>query len=302
MKNNLQNRIVVIGGTGFIGASIYKKLKEIDSDIKYTSRHNLNIAGDKDFIKFDLFNKYTWDNLLNGFKPNVVICTAWETEHDRYWDKDTNREYMKYTVDFAASCLQGSVNKFIGFGSMAEYGFSPGKCNSKLTPFNPQNVYSESKLLTSIALHRIANDLGKQVNWVRLFQVYGVNEKKERLIPQIISNMVHHLPFTIKYPEHRLDFTYLSDVSSAIRVIATNDIDFSVNIGTGIATSVRNLCSTISNLTVTNLSKFKFLENNELSERVIFVDPDYDDFNGMWQAKYNLFDGLKETYKLQYKT
>jgi nucleoside-diphosphate-sugar epimerase len=301
MKNNLQNRIAVIGGTGFIGANIYKKLKQVDSEIIYTSRHNLNICGDKDFIKFDLFNKHSWDNLLNGFKPNVVICTAWETEHDRYWDKDTNLEYMKHTVDFAASCLRGSVNKFIGFGSMAEYGFSPGKCNSRLTPFNPQNVYSESKLLTSIALHRIANDLGKKVNWVRLFQVYGVNEKKERLIPQIISNLVHHLPFTIKYPEHQLDFTYLNDISSAIRVVAMNDIDFSVNIGTGTATSVRNLCSTISNLTGANLSKFKFLENNELNERVIYVDPDYDDFKGMWQAKYSLFDGLKETYKLHYK-
>lgn len=300
MNNNLINRIAVIGGRGFIGNSIYKALKTLNSEVIYTSRNGLNRSYDKNCIKFDLFNQSSWDTLLNEFKPNVVICTAWETEHGKYWDKNTNHDYMKSTLDFANSCLSGTVEKFIGFGSMAEYGFSPGKCNSKSTPFNPQNLYSESKVLTSIALNKIANDLGKKVNWVRLFQVYGINEKKERLIPRIISNIVSQTPFTIKFPEHHLDFTYLDDVSNAIKVIATNDFDFSINIGTGIATSVRNLCSTISKVTGHDISKIHFLDNNELKERIIFVDPDYDVFRGKWKFDYNLFNGLKSSYRLQY--
>jgi nucleoside-diphosphate-sugar epimerase len=300
MNSNLTNRIAVIGGTGFIGASVYKTLKTHDSEVIYTSRSNLNRSNDKNFIKFDLFNKSSWETLLNEFKPNVVICTAWETEHDKYWDKNTNHDYMKYTIDFAESCLRGSVEKFIGFGSMAEYGFSPGKCNSKYTSFDPQDVYSESKVLTSIALDKIAHELGKKVNWVRLFQVYGVNEKRQRLVPRIIVNLLNQIPFTIKFPEHHLDFTYLDDVSSAIKVIAHNDIDFSINIGTGVATSVRSLCLSISKITGYDISRIKFLDESEINERIIFVDPDYDVFNGKWKFRYNLLDGLAETYKLQY--
>jgi nucleoside-diphosphate-sugar epimerase len=302
MKNNLKNRIAIIGGTGFIGRSIYKAFKTLDCKVVYTSRQDLNISNDKNCLKFDLLNKSTWETLLNEFKPNIVICTAWETEHDKYWDKNTNHDYMKYTIDFAESCLRGSVEKFIGFGSMAEYGFSPGKCNAKSTPFNPQNIYSESKVLTSIALNKIANDFGKKANWVRLFQVYGVNEKPERLIPQIISNILAEIPFMVKFPEHCLDFTYLSDVSSAIKIVATNDLDFSINIGTGIATSVRNLCSTISRITGCDTNKIQFSDYKKINERIVFVDPDYDVFNGRWKFDYNLFDGLKETYRSQYQT
>jgi nucleoside-diphosphate-sugar epimerase len=302
MNNNLGNRIAIIGGTGFIGTSIYKAFKTLDNEVIYTSRKNLNISNDKNCLKFDLLNKSTWTTLLNEFKPNIVICTAWETEHDKYWDKSTNLDYMKSTIDFAESCLRGTVEKFIGFGSMAEYGFSPGKCNAKSSPLNPQNIYSECKVLTSIELNKIAKDLGKKANWVRLFQVYGVNEKPERLIPRVISNILTQIPFTVKFPEHYLDFTYLGDVSSALKIIATEDLDFSVNIGTGVATSVKELCSTISRVTNCDTSKIKFLNLNESNERVIFVDPDYDVFNGKWKCDYDLFHGLKETYRLQYQT
>jgi uncharacterized protein YbjT (DUF2867 family) len=47
MNNNLTNRIAVIGGTGFIGASVYKTLKTHDSEVIYTSRSNLNRNDDK---------------------------------------------------------------------------------------------------------------------------------------------------------------------------------------------------------------------------------------------------------------
>ena len=74
MKNNLENRIAIIGGTGFIGRSIYKAFKTLDYKVVYTSRQDLNISNDKNCLKFDLLNKSTWETLLNEFKPNIVIC------------------------------------------------------------------------------------------------------------------------------------------------------------------------------------------------------------------------------------
>ena len=99
MKNNLTDRIAIIGGTGFIGSGIYQALRNLNSEVIYTSRRNLNHSYDKSCIKFDLLNKSSWDSLLSDFKPNIIICTAWETEHDKYWHKETNHDYMKSTID-----------------------------------------------------------------------------------------------------------------------------------------------------------------------------------------------------------
>jgi nucleoside-diphosphate-sugar epimerase len=293
--NHSAKKIAVIGGGGFVGSSVFKALRTINSDTVYTSRSDLISNYSKNFMRLDLFDKSSWDMLINEFKPNVVICVAWETEHDKYWNKATNFDYMNATIDFATTCLKGTVDKFIGFGSMSEYGFSPGKCNADTTLVNPQDSYSEAKVLTSIALNQIADDLGKKANWVRLFQPYGMNEKPDRLIPTLIKNIINDTPITVKFPDHTLDFIHINDVADAVKLIATNDFNYSVNVGTGVATSIRGVCSTLGQISGYDLNKITFNKPDQNYERIVFVDPEHDIFK-KWQHKFNLFTGLKQTF------
>jgi nucleoside-diphosphate-sugar epimerase len=200
---------------------------------------------------------------------------------------------MKATIEFATACFRANVSKFIGIGTMSEYGFSPGKCNSESSTVNPQDAYSEAKVLTSESIKRIANDFGKKANWVRLFQPYGKNEKSERLIPEIIKNMKQKNPVNIKFPNHMLDFTNTVDIGNALKFIAINDFEYYINVGTGVATSIRSLCTLLAQINHYPIEKVNFKESNDTNERIIFVDPQSHFLVDNWSPKFNLSNGLE---------
>jgi len=283
-------KIVLIGGNGFIGNAIYKELKSFNFEIIPTSR-NINSL-DSDFIEFDLFNENTWKVLLHEIQPDIVICTAWETEHSTYWQKNSNFDYAKAIIKFATACFSATINHFICLGSCSEYGFSPGKCNSITTPFNPQNPYSESKVFASAELHAIANKYGKKANWIRLFQPYGLKENPLRLIPSLIMNMSQGKVININTPNDMLDFTHISDVAAAIRLIVMGNYNFSINIGTGIATSISNLTYMLSDILNFSTKKISFNNSSSQLSRSVYVDAQSDIFLGIWRPKYDLYSGL----------
>lgn len=265
-------KVLLVGANGFIGSSICLKMIESKFNVFPTSRKNLKLRGNIKIL--DVFDRSTWDILKNEIKPNIVICTAWETEHNLYWNKQTNFDYMDATRKFATYCFENEVEKFICVGSMSEYGFSPGKCNAQTTQVNPQDPYSEAKVLMSIALEDIAKKFGKKANWVRLFQPYGPNEKVERLIPSLIRNMSRNIPLEIRFPEHKLDFTHAEDIAQAFVKITANDYDYSINLGTGISTSVRDLAIIISEKLQYSNRNLKFCTPVHNKDRLIFVDPE----------------------------
>jgi nucleoside-diphosphate-sugar epimerase len=285
----LTSKIAIIGGNGFIGSAICRELAKFKMKVFLTTR-DLKIV-DGNFVKFDLLNRYSWDSLLNDIKPDIVINTAWETEHNKYWDKDTNKIFMKSTINFATACFTSGVKSFLCIGSGSEYGYSPGKCNALLTPLNPQDLYSESKVLTSVALKDIATNFGRKANWIRLFQPYGPGEKTERLIPSLIRDMSRGTPIKIKFPNHKLDFTHTSQIAYAIRMIASHDINFSINIGTGEATSAKDIALLLADIINFPKENINFNEQDN-GERIIYVDPDPNIYLGPEGIKVDLRQDL----------
>jgi len=285
-----KSKIAIIGGGGFIGSSICCELSKSKLNVYLTSRTLRKFDGN--FVEFDLLNSDTWDLLLKTIKPDIVINTAWETEHNKYWDKETNKDFMKSTINFATACFTSGVQSFLGIGSGSEYGYSPGKCNALKTPLNPQDLYSESKVLTSIKLKEIANNFGRKAHWVRLFQPFGPGEKTKRLIPSLIRDMSNGFPVEIKFPNHKLDFTHTDRIAYAIKLIAANDLDYSINIGTGKATRIKDIVLFLADIINFPKKNIDFKAQNS-NERIIYVDPDPKIYLGPNGIKVDLHKDLR---------
>lgn len=292
----MKESTLVIGGSGFIGSSLISSLRK--SCIIYgTSRIIKEEENHLGLIKFDLFDSTNWIEILKSIQPKTVICTAWETEYREYWTKATNIAYSKAIEEFAITCFSNSVEKFVGIGSMSEYGFSPGACMAGVTPLNPQDLYSETKVQTSIAIKKTAQEFGKNSIWLRLFQPYGPFENHQRLIPSVIKSLMDNGTVLVNYPSHTLDFLTVQDTADAIKFVLGSDITNEIDIGSGIPMRVEELLRILTNVMGVNWSKVHFEEQNRCHERTIFVDPKSEIFAKGWSPLSTLRQGLKDYVK-----
>ena len=72
----MKKKILFLGGTGYLGSHILYCLKNKDYEILYTGNKNkLDFKNDFTYIKIDLSKKSIKD-LLNQFKPDIIIHAA----------------------------------------------------------------------------------------------------------------------------------------------------------------------------------------------------------------------------------
>lgn len=292
----MNDNTLVIGGGGFIGSAIINNLRN-SRLINGTSRGKSDEERHAGLIKLDIFDSTNWIEVLQKFQPKTVICTAWETEHKKYWNKATNKAYSKAIQEFAVTCFSNKVEKFVCLGSMSEYGFSPGACKSGVTQLNPQDLYSETKIQTSIAIRELANKFGKYSLWLRLFQPYGPFENQERLLPSSIKSLINRDKILINFPSHALDFLTVQDTANAVEFILDSEAPNEVDIGSGIPTSVEQVFRILAGVLNINLENIHLDERNRDHERLIYVDPTSEIFIKGWRPTTNLYQGLDNYVK-----
>lgn len=232
--------VAILGAQGFLGRPIANTLKANDFEVVTFSRSGLNALSPHNF-EVDLFDIESLKRSLIKSRPDVVISTAWDTEHGKFWTSALNSKYKDATLRFAEICFELGVESFLGLGTMSEYGNNPGMCNANSTPLISVDLYSEAKIETGNELKSIGKANNRKTNWLRIFQAFGPNEKPERFIPGLISTLRSGNPFSIRTPNFEMDWIHTSDIASAVLFSLKNELDHFVDVGTGIGTTVRNL-------------------------------------------------------------
>ena len=163
-------RIVVTGGSGFIGGNLISKiLKETDCKIfnidkmGYASDqtiilNSLNQGNEDNYhlLKIDLTNESDINKAINEIKPHLVMHLAAESHVDRSIDgpKIFIESNIIGTFNLLQSCLKFYNSKHAVkdvfrfhhistdevFGSLGEVGFF-----NENTPYDPRSPYSASK-------------------------------------------------------------------------------------------------------------------------------------------------------------
>jgi len=237
-------RIAILGATGFLGSPIADLFETKGWEVVVFSRTESGSSGRQEILA-DLFEEESLGRALSMSRPNVVLSTAWDTEHGKFWTNESNVSYRDSTLRFAELCFQSDVETFIGLGSRCEYGTTPGFCNAQVSPLIGNDTYSKSKIETGIALKEIGGRFGGQTHWARVFQAFGPNEKKERLVPWLIAKLQNNEKFSIRTPNYKMDWIHTEDIASAIVYAIENKLDHFVDIGTGVATSVKEFSELI---------------------------------------------------------
>ena len=243
------NKVAILGGSGFIGEKVSNIFEANDFEVVLFER-DASQESSRKICKVNLFDSDSLKKALKNEKPDLVISTAWDTEPGKFWTSEINVRFRDSTLNFAELAFKADVSTFIGLGTVSEYGISPGNCNASNTPLVESDIYSKSKIQTGVSLHELGGKYGAKTHWARVFQAFGQNERDQRYIPSLMSNLRKGNRFFVKTPDYILDWIHTEDIASAIYYGYTNKLGHFLDIGTGVGTSV----SEFSNILCRELS------------------------------------------------
>ena len=118
--------------------------------------------------------------------------------------------------EFVKIMSEKKIEKFIYVGSSAEYGNLNKLYLSENLNCKPVSIYGKKKLETTKNLLKIYKKNPFPIIILRLFQVYGPNDDKNKIIPFIIESCLKNKKFKLTKGYQTRDFCHINDVIRAI--------------------------------------------------------------------------------------
>ena len=254
-------RVLFFGGTGFIGKYVVKLLVEngylIDlvshSRYKYFLQHkNINI------IYADILDINQLKQIFNNYEYENCIDLAWECG-DNYINSLNNFDWIISTLNIAKFFSQSpNAKKFLTAGSVFEYDLSNKLLDENITPLNNMSYYGKSKALTYTALSQYMSNFSHiQFKWPRIFNLFGENEKSNRLVPYILQCIKNQTDIKLKL-NNSIDYSYVKDTAFAIFKTFLSNYSGAVNICSGKTISLYDIAMILCNKFNYDVKRIKF--------------------------------------------
>jgi len=241
-------KILIIGGTGFIGFHLaIKALKKkwlVTSVSTNYPKSSRKLNGVK-YLKVDISKKKNIKKIHGEF--DYIVNLGGYVDHSK--QKKTYRSHYlgsKYLADFF---LKKKIKKFIQVGSSLEYGKlkSPQYENFALKTEKLDSIYAKSKLLATNYIINLYKKYKFPCTVIRLFLVYGENQDINRLIPFVIKKCLCNKNFNTSNGNQMRDFLHINDcINAIIKILQSSKANGEIiNIGYGKATKVKTIINFI---------------------------------------------------------
>jgi nucleoside-diphosphate-sugar epimerase len=292
--------ILVIGGTGFIGINLIKKLLTIGAKVtclslksKKETLRNKNLK----YIFCDYENFKVLKKKVN--KPfDYVINLGGYINHSKFFNKGRAviDNHFLSTMNLILSIKRKKLKKYLHVGTCDEYGenISPIKESYKEDPITSYAFGKLASIKLLIMLHKTENFPS---TILRFFLVYGPHQKSDRLVPQVINGCLSKKNFPVSKGNQLRDFCYVGDVVNAIMLalIKKKALGEIFNVGSGKPISVKLMISKISKIIKKGnpqFNKIPFRKNENLK-----LYPSINKIKRLlqWKPKTNLDLGLVKT-------
>ena len=176
------SKILVLGGTGFLGSDLINKLSSEKFDIYSISfRKNSKNSRNKNckYYFFDISNNISLEKFLINKQFDYIINFAGYINHDNFSKEsiDVFNAHINILINIINLTLENPPKRFIQIGSSSEYGFakSPHIENIKEQPFT---FYGLAKLTCSHIAKIIYETYGYPICVIRPFIIYGPGQSK----------------------------------------------------------------------------------------------------------------------------
>jgi UDP-glucose 4-epimerase len=254
MKNK---KVLVTGGSGFIGSHLIKRLLKEGAKVTLMTRYNSVIKNIrlKDYwnhlnvLEADLRNVDSL-SLVKGIKPDVVYHLG------AYNHVGTSFIHVSEVFDVnakgTANLMQAyeDYEKFIYISTSEIYGFQksvPFKEDMNPAPISPYAIGKYSGELFA----RLKQQIGKPVVVIRPFNTFGPYQSTKAIIPEITINCLEGRTIKATEGKQTREFNYVEDIVAGLILAAQKEqaVGQIMNLGSGLETSIKELILKIAKLT-----------------------------------------------------
>ena len=261
-------RCCITGGAGFVGSAIADQLVS---------------AGAAEVRIIDNFVRGSWSNLAWAMEqPGVSVIEGDIRDHDLVEQviegtdvvfhqaalritrcAEAPREAVEVLIDGTMNVLESSlkhrVKKVVAASSASVYGepwYFPIDENH---PFNNRTMYGAGKIAMEQMLRALYTTSGLNYVALRYFNIYGPRMDVTGVYTEVLIRWMDAIdagtpPLIFGDGKQSMDFVYVEDVARANLLAAQSELTDEVfNVGTGIQTSLRELCQLLLHLTGSDL-------------------------------------------------
>jgi nucleoside-diphosphate-sugar epimerase len=246
-------RVLVTGGTGFIGRQTLPPLLERGHEVHASySREPGETRSGLTWHHADLLDPGQVAALVTEVRPTHLLHFAWYAEHGKFWEAPENRPWVEATVHLMRQFTDAGGRRAVLAGSCAEYDWSAlgdGICSELSTPLAPATLYGKSKNEACVAAEAVAAAAGASLGWGRIFFLYGPHEHPWRLVSSLTRSLLAGEPAPTSEGSQLRDFLHTADAGSAFVSLLDSTVEGAVNIGSGEATPVSRVVELIGEAT-----------------------------------------------------
>lgn len=294
----MKGKILIAGGTGFIGYHLSKEFLKRDyevTSISLTKPKRKRYLKNINYLYCDL-SKYNSlkKTLVDDF--DYVINLAGHVDHTN--KVKVIKSHFNGCKNLSAIFLKKKIKGFFQIGSCVEYGFesSPQKENAKIKFNTIKSNYGISKYLATKHLLNLHQKKKFPVIILRLYLIYGPRQDANRLIPIVLQKCKRKEKFPCSEGNQMRDFLHINDlVNLFLKIIQTNKkncIGKIYNVGFGKPYSVKNVIMLIKKIIKGGKPEFGKikLRKDELPELYPNINKIKKYFN--WKPKIGLKKGI----------
>ncbi len=260
-----RSKILVIGGAGFIGSQVVAELLKTkvaevviyDNFTRGKAKYIAEYLKDPrctvwphggDIRDVDLLN-----DAMAGMDGVIHLAAMWLL-HCRDYPRTAFHVNIEGTFNVLEGCVKNKIKRLVYSSSASVYGDAVEVPMTEAHPFNNRNFYGATKIAGEAMCRAYHDRYGLDYVGLRYMNVYGPRQDQHAVYSGVIPTMLNKIdageaPAVNGDGSQAYDFIYVDDVARsnvlALEAIATDEF---YNVGTGVQTTIRELCDTILEL------------------------------------------------------
>ena len=297
----MKEKILILGGNGFIGIHLIRKLRDIGFECFSLSLNKLDKNNKEDKIHYlyaDISDYSELTKVIGQNKYDYVINLSGYVDHRNFSDGGIHvlNTHFGGLLNLLKIIDLDYVKKIIQIGSSDEYGNINSPQNEAMRE-EPISPYSLGKLACTNLLRMLYVSEKLPIVIVRLFLVYGEGQGFNRFLPQIIKGCLKNEAFPTSEGNQIRDFCYVSDiVDGIIATIKSDQVNGHIlNLASGKPIKIKNVIRKVVDIIGSGNPRFGEKEYRSKENLSLYADISKAQKLISWKPKINFDLGLKKT-------